>query len=163
MYIYLLSMILSHIIPTKIFWKFSQVQKNPYLFLFKAWQSTGPVNRLCSRPRRLTARSTAFGVQDVHACARLLVDRPVDWPKIDCSLFFVSRPTGQPPVQTLFALCGRSTDESTTANGYMPDRLPVDRAGRPTAGLLPPTALSKLVKTDFSPFLVGRNFWSFGD
>ena len=37
----------------------------------------------------------------------------------------------------VFALCGRSTDRSTEPNGYMPNGLPIDRAGRPTAGLQP--------------------------
>ena len=96
--IYLSSMILSHISLQNYFENF-QVQKNFHSENCfrpggRPGRSTGPIPGQDGRP----PRSTASCVQDVHACARLSVDRPVDRPKTACSLFFVGRPTGRPPV-----------------------------------------------------------------
>jgi len=105
------------IYPYKIILKIFQVQKNFHsVNCFRPGgrpgRSTGPIPGQDGRP----PRSTASYVQDVHACARLSVGRPVDRPKTACSLFFVGRPY-----------------RSTGPNGYLSDGLPVDRAGRPIA------------------------------
>ena len=155
MYIYLFSMLLSHISLQNYFENFLKSKINPYLFLFQAWRSTGPVDRLCSRPGRSTSRSTESCVQDVHACARLSVDRPVDRPKTACSLFFGGRPTVKNCVCPL-----RPVDPSPTASCQQGWRStgPVDRQACQL-----PTALSSLVKIWILIFTLfcGRTFLTF--
>ena len=90
---------------------------------------------LCGRS---TSQSTEPCVQDVHGLCTS-VSRPTGRPTESRLLFVFGRSTGPVDRQfkTVFALCGRSTDRSTEPNGYLPDGLPVDLVGRPTACLEP--------------------------
>ena len=140
MYIYLFSMLLSHISYKNYFENFPK--------------SKIPFSAYCFRPGRSTDRSIETCVQDVHACARLSVDRPVDRLEPCCSLFLVGRP-------------GRSTDGSKRKFPFAAGRpsptaicqLGCRLTGRSTDSRPgAPTALSSLVNSNFVAFLYGRNF-----
>jgi len=155
MYIYLFSMLLSHISLQNYFENFLKSKINPYLFLFQAWRSTRLVDRTYSRPGRSTAQSTASCVQDVHTCARLSVDRPIDRPKTACSLFFVGRP-GRSTASSKLCLPFAASRPSPTAICQKGCRStgPVDRqpAWSPNGSFL----FGDFLKSDFVSFLVGR-------
>ena len=156
MYIYLFSMILSHISLQNYFENFPKSRKILLQNLFQAWRSTGLVDRLYSRP----GRSTETCVQDVHTCARLSVDRPIDRPKTACSLFFVGRP-GRSTASSKLCLPFAASRPSPTAICQKGCRStgPVDRAlwsgrarlctsvGRPTGRLTESPLLSSFCRS----------------
>jgi len=104
-----------------------------YKIIFKNFQVLNPaVCFLDFRPGGRPHRSTGSCVQDVHACARLSVDRPDDRPKTMCSLFFLGRPTGRPPSENCpLSFCPVDRPVDRSAKGSLPAGLTVDRAGRP--------------------------------
>ena len=141
MYIYLYSMILSHISLQNYFENFPKSRKFPYSILFQAWRSAVPVDRIHSRLGRSTGRSIAPCVQDVHVLCTS-IGRPTGRPT-ESSLLSVFWPVdrfGRPIAQNVFPL-------------WRPVDRPVDRvqrlvanqtAGRPVRStdsrLQPPTA-----------------------
>ena len=142
MYIYLSSMIISHISLQKYFEKFPKSRKNPISKLFQAWRSTGPVDRTCSRPGLSTGRSTAPCVRDVYGCARQSVDRPVDRLEPCCSLFPFGRLTVQEKFSPLWPV-HRLVDRVQR----LYTKWTVGRPGRSTdSHPCCPTALSSFVK-----------------
>ena len=117
-----------------------------FVKLFQAWRSTGSDDRTFSRPGQPTDPVDRDLCQDMHACACLSVDRPVDRPKTVCSLFFVGRPTGRPPLQNCVLPLeagwptGRPSPTAICQQGWRSTGL-VDR--QPAWA---PTTLSSLVK-----------------
>jgi len=96
MYTYLYCMILSHISLQNYFKKFPKFRKFPIKILFQACRSTGPVDRIYSRPGWSTGQSTEPSVQGVHVL---------------CTS--VGRLTGRPTGSSLLSVFGRSTGRST--------------------------------------------------
>ena len=110
-------------------------------------------------------RSTGACIQDVHACACLSADRPVDRLKAVCSRVFSADRIGRPPSENCVSFLrtvDRAVDPSPTAS--------CQQGGRPTGPVdrqacKAPTALSSLVQSEicFCDLFLADFFWVFGD